>query len=89
MADVHNRISQVTSKNSDFQLDLFKATINKAFQRHAQIKQGHVRANQAPFINKTINKEIMKKSRLRNYILSTKSEINMKVYIKQTNICVI
>ena len=29
-------------------------------QKHAPIKQPYVRASQAPFINKTINKEIMK-----------------------------
>ena len=55
-ADVRNRISQVTSQNNDLEFDIFKAALNEAIQRHAPIKQRYVRANQAPFINKTIKK---------------------------------
>ena len=66
MAVVQNIISQVTSENNDLEFDVFKAVLNEAIQKHAPIKQRYVRANQAPFINKTINKEIMKRSRLRN-----------------------
>ena len=71
MADFQNRISQVTSEN-DLEFDIFKAVPNQAIQKHAPIKQRYVRANQAPFINKTISKEIMKRSRLRNKSLNTK-----------------
>ena len=52
------------------------------------MKKWSVRANQAPFINKKINKEIMKSSRLRNKFLNTKSAINRKAYNKQRNLCV-
>ena len=45
-------------------------------------------ANQAPFINKTINEEIMERSRLRNKFLRTKSDIDKKAYNKQRNLCV-
>ena len=51
------------------------------------MKKWSVRANQAPFINKKINKEIMKSSRLRNKFLNTKSAINRKAYNKQRNLC--
>ena len=61
MADVQNRISQLTSENSDPEFDLFKAALNEAIQKHTPIKQGYVCAKQAPFINKTINKEITKR----------------------------
>ena len=88
MADVQNRISYVTSENNDLEFDLFKAALNEAIQRHAPIKQRYVRANQAPFINKTINKEIMKSSQLRNKFLNTKSDIDRKAYNKQHNLCV-
>ena len=43
---------------------------------------------QAPFINKKINKEIMKRSRLRNKFLNTKNDIDKKAYNKQRNLCV-
>ena len=41
-------------------------------------KKQYVRANQAPFMNKKINKEIMRRSRLRNKFLNTKSDIDRK-----------
>ena len=39
-------------------------------------------------LNKRINKEIMKRSRLRNKFLNTKSNIDRKAYNKQRNISV-
>ena len=39
-------------------------------------------------MNKKINKEIMKKSCLRNKFLNTKSDIDRKAYNKQRNLCV-
>ena len=38
MADVQNRISQVTSENNDLESDVFKA-LNEAIQRHVPIKK--------------------------------------------------
>ena len=81
MADFQTRISQVTSENKDLEFDIFKAVLNETIQKHAPIKQRYVRANQAPFINKTINKEIMKRSRLRNKFLNTKIDIDRKATI--------
>ena len=78
----------MTSENNDLEFDLFKAALNEAIQRHAPIKQRYVHANQAPFIIKTINKKIMKRSRLRNKFLNTKSDIYRKAYNKQRNLCV-
>ena len=89
MADVQNRISQIASENKDLDFDLFKAVLlNVAIQKYAQIKQRYVRANQAPFINKTKNREIMKRSRIRNMFLKTKYDIDRKAYNKQRNLCV-
>ena len=88
MANVQNRISQVTSENNNLEFDVFKAALKEAIEKHAPIKQRYVCANQALFINKTINKEIMKRSRLRNKFLNTKSDIDRKAYNKQRNLCV-
>ena len=88
MADVQNRISQVTSENNDLEFDLFKAALNEVIQRHAVIKQRYVRANQAPFINKTINgKEIMKRSRLRNKFLNNKLGLSKSVRLTKIIDC--
>ena len=65
--------------------NLFKETVNIILKKHAPTKKKYVRANQAPFITKTLSKEIMKRSRLRNKFLNTKSDIDRKVYNKQRN----
>ena len=59
MLDVKNSIIQMTSENNDLEFDRLKTALDEAIQRHAPIKKRYVRANQAPFINKKINKEIM------------------------------
>ena len=78
MFGVKNSIAQMTSDNSDFEFDQLKTAFDEAIQRHAPIKKRYVLANQAPFINKKINKEIMKRLRLRNKFLNTKSDIDRK-----------
>ena len=88
MLDVKNSIIQMTSENTDLEFDRLKTALDEAIQRHAPIKKRYVRANQAPFINKKINKEIMKRSRLRNKFLNTKKDIDRKAYNKQRNLCV-
>ena len=88
MLDVKNSIIQMASENNDLEFDRLKTALDEAIQRHAPIKKRYVRANQAPFMNKKINKEIMKRSRLRNNFLNTKSDIDRKAYNKQRNLCV-
>ena len=56
----------MTSENNDFEFVRFKAALDETIQRHAPIKKLYVKANQAPFMNKKLNKEIMRRSRLRN-----------------------
>ena len=87
MFDVKNSIIQMTSERNDLEFDRFKTALDKAIQRHAPIKKSYFRANQAPFINKKINKETMKRSRLRNKFLNTKSDIDRKAYNTQCNLC--
>ena len=88
MFDAKYSIIQMTSENNDPEFDRFKVDLDEAIQRNAPIKKRYVRANQAPFRNKKINKEIMKRSHLRNKFLNTKSDIDRKVYNKQHYLCV-
>ena len=78
----------MTSENNELEFGIFKTVLNEVIQRHTPIKQRYVCANQAPFINKKINKEIMKRSQFRNKFLNTKSDIDRKAYNKQCNLCV-
>ena len=60
MADVQYRIFQATSENNDLQFHFFKAALNEAIQRCSS-NTAYVRENQAPSIDKTIIKKIMKR----------------------------
>ena len=58
------------------------------FLRTCPFKKRYVRANQAPFIDKYIKKQIMKRSRLHNKLLNSKSDTDRKAYNAQRNLCV-
>ena len=62
-----------------------KESVNTTLDKHAPLKKRYVRANQSPFMNKKLSKEIVKGSRLRNTFLNTKSDIDRKAYNKQRN----
>ena len=57
----------------------------KIRDKYAPLKKRYVRANQSPFMNKKLSKEITKRSCLRNKFLNTKSDIDRKAYNKQRN----
>ena len=69
-------------------INLNKVALDEAIQRHAPLKKRYVQAAQAPFMNKKINKEIMKMLRLRNKFLNRKGDIDRKTYNKRRNLCV-
>ena len=60
----------------------------KLLDYQAPRKKKYTRANQASFLTKEINKEIMTRSRLRNKFLRCKSDENKKAYNEQRNRCV-
>ena len=55
--------------------------------RTAPLKQKHVRANNSPFINKTILRAIMKRTRLKNKF-KYQCEGNKRAYNVQRKLCV-
>ena len=87
MNDVKEKVSQFNHEDRFNKFDLFKGTVFRIFDDHAKLKKKYVRANQAPFINKRVKKEIMKRSRLRNKFFKTKNEIDRLNYNKQRNFC--
>ena len=62
-----------------------QTNIVNIFNEHAPLKKRYLRANQAPFMNKKLSKEIMTRFRLRNKFLKTKTDANRKAYNKQRN----
>ena len=56
-------------------------TLNK----HAPNKKKYIRGNHQPFMKKEFSKEIMHRTRFRNYFLRNKSDENKIKYLKQQN----
>ena len=66
------------SKLDDQQNDPFKIlknSVNITLDKHAPLRKTYVTANQSPFINKELSKEVMKRSRLRNKLLNKRCDI--------------
>ena len=61
-------------------------TIFCIFNKHAHIKNIYIRANEAPFMTKELHKVIMKRSKLRNKFLKSKSLSYRKACTSQRNI---
>ena len=55
---------------------------------HAPIKKKSVRANDGPFMTKTLRKAIMNRTRLRNICCKDRTADNLKAFKKQRNKCV-
>ena len=66
----------------------FLDACKKSLDYQAPRKKKYTRANQASFLTKEINKEIMTRSRLRNKFLRCRSDENKKAYNEQRNRCV-
>ena len=64
-------------------LDSFLDICREALNKTAPLKQKFVRANNSPFMNKTILRAIMKRTRLRNRFLKDMSDSNRVAYNTQ------
>ena len=69
--------------NKTFRLKKLQESVNTTLDTHAPKTKRYVRANHSPFMNKSFNKETMKRSCLKNEFLNTKSDINRKACNKQ------
>ena len=55
---------------------------------HAPMKERLVRANNVPFMNKTLSKAVIHRSRLRNNYPKNPNIVNKEKYKKYRNYCV-
>ena len=83
--DLQTSISKITDETC---YDDFESNFKELLNKHAPIKTKNVRANNAPFMNKTLSKAIMTRSRLKRIFNSNPSEINKYIYKQQINFCV-
>ena len=84
-----NLINEISS-NGILEGDLtdFLDACKKSLDYQAPREKKYTRANQASFLTKEINKEVMTRSRLRNKFLRCRSDENKKGYNEQRNRCV-
>ena len=82
---VTSELSKVVFENSDKGFNKFLDVCKEALNMYAPLKKKYIRGNNSPFMNRILSKEIMKRSRLRNKFLKSKSEADKKNYVKQRN----
>ena len=70
-----------------FDISIYKETIFNILDKYAPIKQKYLRVNEAPFMTKELHRAIMKRSRLRNNFLGTKSQEDRSKYNRQRSLC--
>ena len=61
--------SKICNENELLYFETFKNIFDHTLETPAPLKKQFVRVNEAPFINRKINKEIMNRSQLRNEFL--------------------
>ena len=66
----------------------FESTFKDILNKHAPIKSKIVRANNAPFMNKTLSKAIMTRSRLKRKFHKNPNNMNKNRYNQHRNYCV-
>ena len=73
--DLHYKIPELNSESEHSNMfEIFGKTAYDTLQKCAPLRKRYVRVNLAPSISKTINKEIMKRTSLRNKFLNSKCD---------------
>ena len=63
----------------------FEDIFLRVLEKHAPLKKKYIRANEVPYMTKSLKKAIMKRSQLESKYYRSKSEEDKKVYKKQKN----
>ena len=67
--------------------DTLEEIVVKLLNLYAPIKTKYIRANNSPFMNKSLSKAIMTRSRLRNRFNKHPTPVNKTNYTKYRNYC--
>ncbi|MCH2405854.1 MAG: reverse transcriptase family protein [Nitrosopumilus sp.] len=76
--DIRNQLEQI----SDLNIDDFKHVFTSTWDSHAPVKKKVVRGNNAPFMNRTLSKAFMHRSKLKNRYHNVPTEVNKNPYKK-------
>ena len=72
---------------SEIDLEIFEDVFMNIFNKHVPIKLKYIRANDGPFVDKELRKEIMIRSKLKNIFNREKTDASFLAYKKQRNKC--
>ena len=86
----HNELSQKLQEVNPNNIcyDTFENIFMKILNQNAKVKTKFIRANNAPFMTKTLSKAIMNRSRFKNKFLKNPNKENELNFKKQRNYCV-
>ena len=76
-------LAEINKDNTYMDCQPFENTFLNILNVHAPLKQRYLRANDAPFMNKTLRKAIMHRSKLRNKYLKLRTETS-KMALQKT-----
>ena len=82
--DIRNKLEQI----GELDIDKFKHVFTSTWNSHAPVKKKIVRSNNAPFMNRTLSKAFMHRSKLKNRYHKFPTEANKNSYKKYRNVCV-
>ena len=85
---IGNYLKLIQHNTNDMDCQLWGNVSNNIGYACAQKQKGNARENDTPFMNSTLRKAIMYRSKLRNKFLKTRTEISRKAYVKHRNHCV-
>ena len=83
----HEFLEELYNVNGSIDYDIFENICVDLINRHAPLKEKHMRANNSPFMNRTLSKAVMTRSRLKNKFLKDPNDENRANYTKYRNYC--
>ncbi len=66
----------------------FQDTFQRVLDKHAPMKKRYIRANDSPFMNRTLHKAFMLRTRLKNKYNKNRTADNWDAFRRQRNLCV-
>ena len=84
--DLYNALLNCNKQTLKY--DEFKTILMTVLNSHAPTKQRILRGNNQPFMNKTLSKAFMYRSKLKNRYNKSPTQTNKKEYRRQRNFCV-
>ena len=82
--DIRNKLEKI----GELDIDKFKYVFTSIWNSHAPVKKKIITGNNAPFMNRTLSKAFMYRSKLKNRYHKFPTEANKKSYKKYRNFCV-